>query len=182
LPINPDTKSWTWVLQRQCPECGFDTAAIACTEVAQGLRDNAAQWPALLMRPDATVRPSDDKWSTLEYACHVRDVFRLFDRRLSLMLEEDDPDFENWDQDETAIEDRYSEQDPEQVAFDLVAAGDALAQRFDSVTDQAWSRTGNRSDGASFAVDTFSRYLLHDPVHHIYDVRIGIEALEGQDS
>jgi hypothetical protein len=32
-------------------------------------------------------------WSTLEYACHVRDVFRLYDRRLALMLDEDDATF-----------------------------------------------------------------------------------------
>ena len=51
-------------------------------------------------------------WSPLEYACHVRDVFRLFDTRLHLMLDEDDPLFANWDQDETAVAERYSEQDP----------------------------------------------------------------------
>ena len=33
-----------------------------------------------------------------------------------------------------------------------------------------WSRTGNRNDGARFTIDTFARYLLHDVVHHIYDV------------
>ena len=25
--ITPDTKDWTWVLERTCPECGFDPAA-----------------------------------------------------------------------------------------------------------------------------------------------------------
>jgi len=24
MPIMPDTKDWTWVLRRACPECGFD--------------------------------------------------------------------------------------------------------------------------------------------------------------
>jgi hypothetical protein len=33
-------------------------------------------------------RPSDDRWSALEYACHVRDVFRLYDERLEMMLTE----------------------------------------------------------------------------------------------
>ena len=76
------------------------------------IRDNAAQWPAVLGRPDARNRPSADRWSPLEYACHVRDVFRLFDMRLHRMLDEDDPTFANWDQDETAVADRYGEQDP----------------------------------------------------------------------
>ena len=25
MAITPDTKDWTWVLQRPCPECGFNT-------------------------------------------------------------------------------------------------------------------------------------------------------------
>src|SRR4051794_791858 len=27
-PVEPDTKDWTWVLDRPCPECGFDPAAV----------------------------------------------------------------------------------------------------------------------------------------------------------
>ena len=26
MPITPDTKNWTWVLERPCPDCGFDPA------------------------------------------------------------------------------------------------------------------------------------------------------------
>ena len=60
----------------------------------------------------------------------MRDVFRLFDRRLHLMLDEDDPTFANWDQDETAVADRYGEQDPATVVGDqLVAAAEAMARR-----------------------------------------------------
>ena len=43
-------------------------------------------------------------WSTLEYGCHIRDVHRIFNDRVRLMLDEDEPLFPNWDQDETAIE------------------------------------------------------------------------------
>ena len=58
------------------------------------------------------VRPAPGKWSALEYGCHVRDVFRRYDERLHLMLSETDPLFPNWDQDATAVEDDYAEQDP----------------------------------------------------------------------
>ena len=32
-PIVPDTKDWTWVLDRPCEECGFDATAhqVACS-------------------------------------------------------------------------------------------------------------------------------------------------------
>jgi hypothetical protein len=137
-------------------------------------RGSMARSPIL---PSARMRPTEQQWSTLEYACHVRDVFRLFDKRLELMVENDDPLFENWDQDRTAVESRYEEQDPERVAAELQAAAAALAERFDAVAQSSWSRTGRRSDGAEFTVDSFSRYLLHDPVHHLHDVNTGLHVL-----
>jgi len=86
------------------------------------------------------------------------------------MLTEDDPLFPNWDQDDTAIADRYAEQDPATVAAELTAAGGALASSFASVSGDQWERKGRRSDGASFTVETFARYFIHDPIHHLYDV------------
>lgn len=172
MPIEPDTKDWTWVLGRPCPECGFEAGALALADVGATLRDNAARWQAVLARPAGALatRPSDDRWSDLEYACHVRDVFRLYDERLVLMLTEDDPIFPNWDQDASAVEDRYGEQDPAVVAADLAAAAATIADRFDGVVGDAWDRTGTRSDGARFTVASFARYLVHDPVHHLVDV------------
>ena len=121
--------------------------------------------------------PRPDRWSPLEYACHVRDVLVLYDERLQLMLTEDDPDFPNWDQDVAAVENRYDEQDPARVAADIAAAAAVIAARFDGVPEGAWGRTGNRSDGARFTVDSFARYFVHDPVHHLDDVEKGLAAI-----
>jgi hypothetical protein len=107
-------------------------------------------------------------WSPLEYGCHVRDVFRIFDHRLRRMLADDVPHFENWDQDAWAVADRYDVQEPAVVAQVLRAHADALAATYATVAD--WSRRGVRSDGAEFTVDSFTRYLLHDPLHHLADV------------
>lgn len=178
MSIQPDTKDWTWVLKRPCPECDFDGSTFPCTGVASAVRDNVAKWPDVLHHPSALLRPSQDRWSALEYGCHVRDVFDLYAKRLSRMLDEDDPLFENWDQDQTALEVRYNEQAPPEVARDVVSRGSALASVFDSLTGEAWTRTGRRSDGVSFTIDTFSRYLLHDPVHHLVDVDRGFDLLK----
>jgi hypothetical protein len=86
------------------------------------------------------------------------------------MLAEDDPYYENWDQDSTALDERYAEQDPVEVGHELVEAGDALGALFASVSADGWSRTGRRSDGASFTIDSIGRYYLHDIEHHIWDV------------
>jgi hypothetical protein len=173
MTIVPDTKNWTWVLERTCPECGLDASNFPCRSVAGELRLSSEVWRPLLMRQDASARPAPTTWSTLEYGCHVRDVFRIFDGRLTQMLREDDPLFDNWDQDETALAGRYGEQAPGTVADEVETSGDALADRFDQVGPDEWSRPGRRSDGSSFTVDTLSRYLLHDIVHHLHDVAIG---------
>ena len=89
------------------------------------------------------------------------------------MLAQDGPSYPNWDQDVTAVEKDYRSADPRVVAAELEEWADALANRFASVDGDQWQRTGYRSDGAEFTVDSFGRYLLHDPVHHLWDVRTG---------
>ncbi|WP_029116929.1 DinB family protein [Mycobacterium sp. URHB0044] len=168
--LEPDTKDWTWVLDRPCPDCGFDASAIHPTDVAERLRHDAADWPARLARRGATDRPRPGIWSVLEYGCHVRDVHRIFDRRVRLMLNEEEPLFPNWDQDETAVADDYAAQHPATVAAELVAAADAVAHTYATVPDDAWARRGLRSNGSEFTVASIAVYHLHDVVHHSWDV------------
>jgi len=163
MPITPDTKNWTWVLERPCDDCGFDPAEVTFRDVPRVVRENA--------RPDARTRPDDATWSPLEYGAHVRDVFRVFDTRLRLMLAEDAPTFANWDQDATALDDDYASQQPAVVADELVAAAAVVADAFEAVPDDRLGRTGLRSDGSAFTVDSLARYFVHDPVHHLHDVR-----------
>src|ERR1700761_7669897 len=170
MTIAGDAKDWTWVLRRPCPECGLDTSSFAREEIPAMIRVNAAAWREPLTAADAARRSRPDKWSPLEYGCHVRDVFRIYDRRLCLMLTEDDPLYPNWDQDETAVADRYNTQDPASVAEELSSAADAVAVRFAAVAGDQWTRPGRRSDGARFTVETFGRYFIHDPIHHLHDV------------
>ena len=174
--ITPDDKNWTWVLERKCDDCGFDASVFDSTHAVEALRDQVSRWTAVLSGNGVTVRPKSDVWSPLEYACHVRDVFRKFDERLVLMLETVDPAFENWDQDATSVEDRYDLQNPEDVAAEIRDAGLALAARFESVQPDQWLRRGFRSDGSVFTVESIAKYLMHDPVHHLWDVGAEVPA------
>jgi hypothetical protein len=185
MPILPDTKNWTWVIDRPCPECGYDAADYSDADIADAILANARSWPDVLARADVRIRPNDSTWSALEYSAHVRDVLRVYLERVRLMLDTDDPLYPNWDQDATAVADRYNEQDPAEVSVELTDAAAALAAAFAAVSggraqggrshdggsQGAWSRVGRRSDGASFTVSSISRYLLHDLEHHRWDVR-----------
>lgn len=169
--IEPDTKDWTWVLDRPCPECGFDAGAHPVAELPALVHDTTMEWADVLLRPDVARRPDPAVWSPLEYACHVRDVHGVFAERVAQMLEQDRPEFASWDQDETALVQHYAEQDPATVAADLVEAGGAVAGLYATVTEASKDRRGRRSNGSEFTVETLGQYHLHDVVHHLWDVR-----------
>jgi hypothetical protein len=167
----PDTKDWTWTLQRRCPECGLSAGEIDLDEIATRTFVAAEEWVQILRSsPAVGARAQPQVWSPLEYGAHVRDVFRLFDSRLQLMLTQDDPTFANWDQNETAIQERYSEQDPELVADELEAAAQTLVDHIRVLPKDQLGRTGRRSDGSEFTVVTLLQYFLHDVIHHLWDV------------
>lgn len=167
----PDTKDWTWTLNRSCPQCGLAAGEVDPAEVPQRAFVAAEEWVQILRStPAVERRPQPDVWSPLEYGAHVRDVYRLFDRRLAQLLAENYPTFAYWDQDQTAIEQRYGEQDPEVVADELEAAARTFVDRLAAVQPSQLERRGRRSDGAEFTIATFSQYFLHDVVHHLWDV------------
>ena len=172
----PDEKDWTWTIGQPCPQCRFDPGAVRHDEVAPLIGDHTDVLRRALLRPDAVRRPAAAVWSPLEYACHVRDVCALFDRRLALMLSEDDPIFDNWDQDATAIEERYWAQEPPHVERELADNATAIAARFGGVHGEQWQRPGRRSNGSVFTVHTFAIYLLHDLAHHAWDVAPSAQA------
>jgi hypothetical protein len=167
----PDTKDWTWVLTQRCDQCGLSVGEIKREDFAPRAFVAAEEWVQILRSsPAVTARPQPDVWSPLEYGAHVRDVYRLFDARLVQMLTEDNPTFAYWNQDETAINERYREQDPEVVADELEAAAQGFVVRIQSLTAEQYRRRGMRSDGADFTVATFLQYFLHDVIHHLWDV------------
>ena len=113
VAVPGDTKDWTWVLEQRCPECGFDPASIDVADVPDagaGQRRRLAARARPSGRPaTAPARTSGRRWST---AATCATCSACSTPRLGLMLAEDDPLFANWDQDETAVADRYHEPGP----------------------------------------------------------------------
>ena len=167
MNIPPETKDWTWVLSELCPEGGFDTSDPLRGDLSALATTVGDRWVAAVAEvDDLTTRPEPLVWSPLEYACHVRDVFALAVYRCGLMRDEDDPVYAERDEDAT---------DPTllsltDVAAAIAANATAFARFLDDLPDDAWDRPGRRSDGAPFTVESFARYVLHDPIHHLTDV------------
>ncbi len=164
-------KDWTWTLTQRCDQCGLSAGEIKPEEFAERAFVAGEEWVQILRSsPAVTARPQPSVWSPLEYGAHVRDVFRIFDARLAQMLNEDTPTFSYWNQDETAIKERYNEQDPEVVADEIETAAQAFVARIQALTPAQYERRAFRSDGKEFSVVTLIQYFLHDVIHHLWDV------------
>lgn len=171
----------------ECPECRFDTAT--ATDVAGEIEALGRKFAAPLTRylpgEDGPallrIRPEPEVWSPLEYACHVRDVLRLFDERTQAMVAEPGVTFSTWDHDAAVTDDAYNDQDPAQVAADIAAATSAYAQTLQGLDADQWAATGRRSDdGQEFTVDSLARYGLHEAKHHQLDIGRGLRSARGR--
>ncbi|MGA8210604.1 MAG: DinB family protein [Nocardioidaceae bacterium] len=169
-PAEPDRKDWTWVLDRACPECGYDARAVRPVEVKNRVYANASAWRGVLAAPHPRLRPSPRVWSPLEYACHVRDVHRVFAQRVARMLADHDPVFDDWDQDEAAVAGDYASARATEVAAELVEEAARVTELYGSIEDAQWDRPGRRSNGSVFTLASLARYHLHDVEHHLVDV------------
>ena len=56
--IAPDTKDWTWTLQRPCAECGFEAGAVAAQDISRLTLETTEPVAEVLARPDAAERPA----------------------------------------------------------------------------------------------------------------------------
>lgn len=168
--VPPETKDWTWVLQQRCPQCSLDAGALTLIEIPMVIRTQVQVWPVVLLRRDVAERPDPQVWSPLEYGAHTRDVLRLFQERLARMLAEDEPTLDDWDPNEAALQGGYHDLDADTVSAEILTEAETLATVVEELPEDAAERRGLRSDGAAFTVTTLMQYLVHDLVHHLWDV------------
>jgi hypothetical protein len=166
---------WTFVLERQCDECGAAVFAIEVPDIADVLRASIDEWEQILTATDVDhvrlmTRPAPNVWSPVEYALHVAEVMDVFQERNYRMLTEDNPQFENWEQDQAA--EAYVGKSPADAVGALVGASERFGAVYDALRPDLWERSGRRADGYRFTVANLGRYFLHDNLHHLHDVRL----------
>ncbi|HYZ91556.1 MAG TPA: DinB family protein [Actinomycetota bacterium] len=157
-----------------CDECGFRFDSVPRDRLADTIRSFGPAYADVLSKPVDALRahPVEGVWSVLEYACHVRDVFRTQRERIAIALREDVPEFVPMGRDELPAADRYNEQDPAVVAAQLGDAADELADALDALDDSGWNRTGIYSwpVKAERTLDWVARNTVHEGKHHLMDV------------
>jgi hypothetical protein len=169
----------------RCDECGFVYDEVARRDVPDSLRALAGRYEAVLSATtDSVLRshPVPEVWSALEYACHVRDVFRVQRERVLLALTEDRPAFASMRREERVVEERYNEQRPAAVAGEITEAAQAFAETLEGLDDAAWRRTGvyNYPTTRVRTVEWIARHTIHEGEHHLQDIEgLGASSADG---
>lgn len=167
----------------QCEQCGFDFNAVPPVTVPLRVRRLPAEYAAKLRDADrdavARERPQPETWSPLEYTCHFRDVLRVQRERIGLALEQDRPDFVPMRRDERATEERYNEQALDTVLAELAEAADRFADTVDALRGEQWQRTGlyHWPEPAERSLEWVTRQTLHEGLHHLQDINVGVASL-----
>jgi hypothetical protein len=159
----------------RCDECGYDYNEVGRDEVAPRIRAFGPRYAEVLAgraHDELRSRPAPDVWSPLEYACHLRDVFRAQRQRIALSLEQDTPEYPSMRRDERVLEERYNEQEPAMVLDELTAAADELARALEDLDDAGWQRTGIYSYPTRElrTLEWIGRHTIHEGEHHLLDV------------
>ena len=168
----PDTQDWTVVLEKPCPECGFDPTTTAPESIPQRIREAKVGFVTALERPDAADRPQPQRWSVVEYGQHVADVTEVMARRLQLILDGAGTpvSFDSWDADEAAVQNEYWKASPEVTTLLLRQRLDGAADTWAAPAGEQWSWQGVRGDGFGFTAATLGVYFAHELRHHLADV------------
>ena len=157
-----------------CAECGYEHEGLSRAQVLAVTPELAAKHARVLTSTGTALlrgHPRAGSWSALEYGCHVRDVLRVQRGRILLAQAEDVPDFAAMRRDERAVEERYNDQDPAEVAAELTGAAGALTEVLGGLDDAGWLRTGvyNWPVRAVRPVEWIARHTAHELAHHLFD-------------
>lgn len=167
-----DAKDWTWVTQRQCPECGFDPATVGPGDLPELILGSAERYEVAVEKKGAEKRQWPEVWSPIEYGMHVADVIELMGQRLEAILDgEGEPvAFDDWDQDAAAVEKEYWLANGHAAAVLIRERAEGAAEDWAEPEGEQWGWVGRRGDGTEFTAQSLGLYLAHELIHHLHDI------------
>jgi hypothetical protein len=138
-------------------------------------RQHAAALSEILLggSPRLRRRTRPDRWSPLEYCCHVRDVLLVQRERVLAARRTDRPSFDPMGRDERVEHDGYDEQTPGDVAAQLTEAARLFANVLGRLAPGDWDRTVvyNYPQRLERSLRWVAVHTVHEMQHHLRDVR-----------
>jgi len=163
------------VIVDRCEECGYDYDLAAATTAADDIRAGVAELAGLLTATAPrrlAQRTAPQRWSPLEYSCHVRDVLLTQRERVLLARRVDVPSVVPMGRDERLAHEGYAEQEPAEVAEELTMAARLLANVLHRLDTPDWELRliYNWPQRTERTLRWVAANTLHDVRHHLMDV------------
>ncbi|MFE9957217.1 HAD-IA family hydrolase [Micromonospora sp. NPDC005299] len=159
-----------------CESCGLRYGDLTPSAALGLIRSHPAQYRRRLQHLSVDVlrrRPASGVWSALEYACHVRDVYDVYETRVRRTLTEHEPTLEPMRNDERAAQRAYNQQPLAAVLLDLERNADRFAALASEISELQWSRCAVRLPRERRSVLWMVRQAAHEGLHHLHDIGAG---------
>ena len=118
-----------------------------------------------------TARPLTGKWSACEIAHHLADSETTSALRLRLLLAEDRPVIQGYDQDQYAIRLRYNERDIAPALDAFRTARTITAQLLDLMSEEDWNREGVHTESGRYTAEDWLRIYAAHAHNHADQIR-----------
>lgn len=113
-----------------------------------------------------TARPISGKWSACEIIHHLADSETTSALRLRLLLVEEHPVIQGYDQDRYAVRLRYNERNIDPALDAFRAARAVTAQLLELMSEEDWTREGVHTESGRYTAEDWLRiYAAHAHNH-----------------
>ena len=158
-----------------CPDCGFVWDGVDRARAISGINDSVTGFVEVieLAGEMATVRPSPERWSTVEYAAHLRDVLISLRERIITAAIVDVPTGTPIHRDDRVNMGFYALDSTDDAAEELGFAAGLISKAIAALPDGAENRELYFSPGmpSTVTVGWVAAQALHEASHHLGDVR-----------
>ncbi|NNN01757.1 MAG: DinB family protein [Acidimicrobiaceae bacterium] len=158
-----------------CEVCGFRWDEITPEEIAPRLVDVVDSLRSVMFDAGegGRVRPSPLRWSILEYAGHLRDVFISIRERMVMACVVDEPTGTAMFREERVNLGFYTRDSAPELGDELSATSQMLIKVFDALTPEQHARKLVFSPVTPVAVSILwaAAQAVHEGEHHLADVR-----------
>ncbi len=111
-------------------------------------------------------RPSPEKWSAHEHACHLAEIHPMFFERLDLMLAQETPTIKPYFPDVDDAPDILLNIDLNVALEKFANDRKILIEKLQKLSPEQWRRTANHEQYAQYSIFIMFRHLsLHDYLH-----------------
>jgi hypothetical protein len=159
----------------RCEDCGFVYDLTRAGAVREDIRDQVAEVVAILGNEDVDLRARRHPgvWSPLEYGCHLRDMLLVQRERVLAARRLERPDCAPMGRDERVEHDGYAEQEPDDVARQLIDAAQLFGNVLARLGEDDWDRTViyHYPEAHERTLRWVATHTLHEACHHLLDIR-----------